>query len=90
MSIKTTEDWWALAYETIPRLHPYALQHGVTFDTGEAMRMFYDERHAELHGVFEKLHVDLPDSPEIRHRPFFDLCDLCSEYWVFDLDAEQG
>lgn len=37
-----------------------------------------------LHRRFEQIWSWLPDSPSIHRHPFGRLCDLCSEYCVFD------
>lgn len=87
MSIETQEDWIELAKKTIPLLPDYLNEFGsikyVVLDELFA-RFLADENWDELHNLFEQMWQWLPDSPSIRHRPFFDLCDLCSEYKVWE------
>jgi hypothetical protein len=84
MIIKDRDDWIELAAKTLPKLPDYA----ATFDCGWsntlAMSYFEAGNMRALHGLFQMLWADLPDSPDIRFHPFFDLCDLCSEDWALE------
>lgn len=87
MIIKTKEDWIELAKATAPKMADYMVQHGNCdpFVVEEEMtRLVKEEDWHKLHRYFEDIWTWLPDSPSIRHHPFGDLCDLCSEFWVFD------
>lgn len=86
-TINTKTDWILLAEQTVPKLAAYADQNGCTFDEREAVELLELRSYETLHRRFEKLWGDLPDRPEIRFQPFFDLCDLCSEIWVFEEDG---
>lgn len=82
-TINDRADWWQLAGDTIPLLPQYAAENGCAFDAGYAKAALTDRSHVILKRMFERLWRDLPDSSSIRYHPFGDLCDLCSEYWVF-------
>lgn len=90
MIIKTQEDWWKLANETIPLIEDYILvlinntSNKIPEKIKEAEHYIKDKDHRKLHIWFETLWDALPDRPDIRFGPFFDICDLCSEYWVFE------
>ena len=83
MRINTQDDWYEGAATVIPKLDSYADEFGLTFDQTRATQLLNDKNHAELWSMFQKLWEDLPDRPDIHITPFHDLCDLCSEYWVF-------
>ena len=82
-TINNQIDWWNLATATIPLLSQYAAENGCDFDERYAKAALSDRSHVILKRMFEKLWRDLPDNSSIRYHPFGDLCDLCSEYWVF-------
>jgi hypothetical protein len=82
--IKYQENWWESAAITIPKLPAYAAQHGCDFNDEEALACLAKKDHMRLYDMFNGLWHDLPNNVSIRHQPFFDLCDLCSEYWVFE------
>jgi hypothetical protein len=87
MIIKTQEDWITLAGSTIPLLPAYMSEFGNIdeYKAGDHLLALYEAKNwPELHTRFEEIWAWLPDTSSIRHRPFFDLCDLCSEYWVFE------
>lgn len=87
MAIETQDDWIELALKTIPLLPDYLSEFGsIKFDFLESMmaQLVNDANWDDLHKLFEEMWQWLPDTPSIRHRPFFDLCDLCSEYKVWE------
>jgi hypothetical protein len=86
MSLTSPDDWWFIAGKIIYKLKPYAASFGISFNEEEAVLAMDNEDHDKLHEMLEDLHAALPDNMSIRRQPFFDLCDLCSEHWVFDLD----
>jgi hypothetical protein len=90
MTIRTQDDWWNLATDTVPLLPDYARKLGFDFDLGYAKAALSDRSHTVLKRMFEKLWRDLPDTRSIRHYPFGNLCDLCSEYWVFEDEHEEA
>jgi hypothetical protein len=81
--IRTQDDWWKSAKETLPLLPDYASSFGRNWDAEKAEKALADRNWMQLYRLFEKLWADLPDSPIIHIHPFGDLCDLCSESWVF-------
>jgi len=88
MIIRTPEDWFKLADKTIGRLPDYASEFMTDFDADKATGLLKAAKDSgqepdELHSMFETLWSELPDHPAIHTGPFNDLCDLCSEYWVF-------
>jgi hypothetical protein len=83
--IKTKDDWWALAKEVMPQLKEYMREFDIGLTNFEAAEQALNEGDAHtLHRLFEFCWGALPDSESIRFGPFFDLCDLCSEVWVFN------
>jgi len=85
MIIKTKEDWIELAKRTAPKMPEYMSQHGngMTSKVEEEMTKLVDaEDWKKLHSRFEEIWSWLPDRSDIRHHPFSDLCDLCSEGWA--------
>ena len=86
MNIKTQEDWIVLARKTIPLLGDY-VEEFKQIDRGKFEAELQDcldkQDWQRLHQRFEDIWFALPDIPSIRHRPFFDLCDLCSEWEVW-------
>ena len=87
MTIETLEDWVELAKKTIPLLPEYLDEfRPVQIDVLEDMcaELVEKEDWNELWHLFNNMYNFLPDTPGIRHRPFFDLCDLCSEYKVWE------
>ena len=88
MIIKTQDDWWKLAIATLPLVKDYILEltDGTFSDIidkriEEASGYIENKNHKELYVWFHGLWSALPDREEIRVRPFFDICDLCSEYY---------
>jgi hypothetical protein len=89
-SIRSQDDWWKSANETLPRLPEYALENGCDWNVAKAELALREKDWRKLSSMFERLWADLPDSPSIRYGAFGDLCDLCSEIWVFtDTLSEQ-
>lgn len=84
MTIETQEDWWNLADKMLPRLHYYAAGFGLGRITENLMILLEKREVWPLHSLFEELWGALPDSESIRTDVFHDLCDLCSEVWVFE------
>jgi hypothetical protein len=83
MIIKTPDDWWELAEETLPKLPEYARRFMTNYDREKAERLLKAKDHRQLHSLLETLWFELPETPAIRIEPFNSLCDLCSEHWVF-------
>jgi len=81
--IKTKQDWIDLARKTLPKLSDYAREHGRQFEEEKAIGLLDRGMYLSLHSILQSLWMRLPDHRDIRHGPFFDLCDLCSEDWVF-------
>lgn len=92
MSIKTKDDWIELAKSTAPKMPDYMAEFSGNVDPSmveaELTRLIDAEDWHALHGRFEEIWSWLPDRPDIRHHPFGDLCDLCSESWAIYEDAE--
>jgi hypothetical protein len=88
-SIHNQDDWWKSANDTLPRLPEYALENGCDWNVAKAEKAYRDRDWQKLRSMFGKLWADLPDSPSIRYGAFGDLCDLCSEAWVFEDDLEE-
>ena len=90
MIIKTKEDWITLAKQTVPLLADYMSEFNWSVDPDmvnqELGGLLEKEDWKSLYGRFNEIWSWLPDNRSIRHHPFFDLCDLCSEYWVFEED----
>jgi len=84
MDIKNKEDWWIAARAILPHLKGYAKSFDINFDDNAANEELVYQDHRSLYQRLHSLWFDLPDCKEIRRLPFFDLCDLCSEYWVFE------
>lgn len=84
MTIQSQTDWWALAHVALPAMRDYALEFDCAFNEDAANEELTRQEHAKLWARFQQLWSDLPDHPSIRIYPFGPLCDLCSEYWVFD------
>lgn len=92
MIIKTRQDWIDLAKTTAPKMPEYMAEFSGAVDPGmveaEMERLLTAEDWEGLHGRFEEIWPWLPDSPDIRHHPFGDLCDLCSEGWAIYEEVE--
>jgi len=88
MEIKNREDWIALAKQTVPLLPEYMADMHGNVDAGaveEVLSVLLEgENWMGLCSKFNEIWSRLPDASYIRRRPFFDLCDLCSESWVLE------
>lgn len=89
MIIETKEHWIQLAKDTVPLLPDYMYDESPgrvdpSMVATELNRLLEAEDWKALHGRFNEIWEWLPDRPSIRRHPFGDLCDLCSEYWVFE------
>jgi hypothetical protein len=88
MEIKTKEDWVALAKQTVPEIPAYMAEFSGNVDPAkvddELTKLVADENWWQLHNRFEQIWNWLPDDMSIHRGPFNDLCDLCSEFWVFE------
>lgn len=88
MSIRTKSDWIAAAKYVVPLLPEYMASQSGAIDPckveAELGRLLAAEDWETLYGRFEEIWSWLPDSPSIHRHPFSHLCDLCSEYWVFE------
>ena len=96
MNIRTPEDWWLIAIakrkdfeETCTLVYSDAAQCNAEL---KAMRVAYDVRNADmLHDTLERIWANAPDKPIIHHWPSWGaLCNLCSEFWVFQNDSAEG
>lgn len=87
MIIDTKEKWIQTAQEVVPLLPDYMAEFSGQVDTlmveAELTRLLNNQDWKMLHKRFNEIWFWLPDNSSIRHHPFFKLCDLCSEYWVF-------
>ena len=84
MRITSQGDWWFVAGLIAPRLPAYTAEFpGVSWDAPAFDSAMAAGDHDKCWRMMQKLWEDLPDDPSIRHAPFFDLADLCSEVWVF-------
>lgn len=88
MNIRTKEDWIELARVTVPLLPEYMSdQLGNRIDPilaeNALNQNLIEENWEALHQKFQDIWEALPDKPSIHRYPFGNLCDLCSEYWVF-------
>lgn len=84
MIIKDKNDWVELARVTLPLVPEYASSNGVKWDALKAEHSLGVGKYGTLYRMLETLWQDLPDHAGIRRRPFFDICDLCSECWVLE------
>lgn len=91
MTILTKEDWITEAKAVVPLLPEYMVSQNGNVNPGmveaELGRLLAAEDWPVLHGKFNEIWSWLPDSPSIRRHPFGRLCDLCSEFWVFDEES---
>lgn len=85
--IDSKEKWMRIAKEIVPLLPDYMAEMR---DVDKEMierdlnGLVEKEDWAKLYERFQDIWFWLPDKPHIRHGPFFNLCDLCSEYlWIF-------
>lgn len=85
-SIRSQADWWAYAEAACKQLPEYAAEMCRGWDESKAAEALAGKDYVTLHVMCERLWADLPDSPGIHWGPFGTLCDLCSEYWVFEGD----
>ena len=87
MKIETKEDWITLATKIIPDIPAYMANESGQVQPemvkAELTKLLEAKDWDKLHTCFEEIWDWLPDRPSIRHYPFFDICYLCSEYWVF-------
>ena len=87
MRIETKEDWIKLATKIIPDIPKYMADHSGQVQPemveAELTKLLEAKDWEKLHTRFEEIWNWLPDNASIRYYPFFDICDLCSEYWVF-------
>lgn len=92
MTIRSRQDWVDLAKATAPKMPSYMAEFSGNIQPSmiEAeMTSLVEARDWEkLHQRFEEIWSWLPDDPSIRHHPFGDLCDLCSESWALYEAAE--
>lgn len=79
-----TNDWWGMAETIVPQLRDYAKQFDIDFDEADANELIIYKDHRSLFKVLHNLWFDLPDCKEICQGPFYSLCELCSEYWIFE------
>jgi hypothetical protein len=80
--LDTPEDWWKLVDTVEPQLWEYGLMLGVGWPHIFAVELMASKDHEKLWHLLNDFWYALPDIRAIRTGPFFDLCDLCSEYPV--------
>lgn len=84
--IENRQDWIESAKITAPKMPDYMSEFSGNVDASkveaEMTRLIDAEDWKALHGRLEEIWSWLPDDPSIRHHPFGDLCDLCSEAWA--------
>lgn len=92
MGINSKQDWIDLARVTAPKMSAYMSEFSGNIQPdmvdAEMDRLLAAEDWKALHGRFEEIWAWLPDDPSIRHHPFGDLCDLCSEVWAINKAEE--
>lgn len=88
MGIQTKEDWIETAKVVVPLLPEYMAEESGQVDPGMVETELTKHMEAEdwpmLHQRLNEIWAWLPDRPSIHRRPFSQLCDLCSEFWVFE------
>jgi len=88
MNIRTKEDWIAEARYVVPLLPEYMAEISGQADPGMIEAELSKHLEAEDWGMllkrFNEIWNWLPDRPDIHRHPFGNLCDLCSESWVFE------
>jgi hypothetical protein len=98
--IKTQKDWWKVWEENRSEIYEIANMVGFDVDAvlGESiysvsykLNFATTERmHREVHVFLELIWHKAPDIPIIHTWPgWSDLCDLCSEYWVFEEESNE-
>ena len=91
MTIKTQEDWWNTAKKTLPRMPDYASEVSLyAWDQVAAQKAYGNRDYKALHRLLFEFWWRLPDTASIRKGPFFDMCDLLSENWVFEKENKLG
>lgn len=90
MVIKTPEDWWKLVETQWPKLHRILCNFVPVEELGKAESAKANKNWASLWTCFQHAWFAAPDSPEIHSIPGWgDLCDLCSENWVFEIQCPE-
>ncbi|MDE3796957.1 hypothetical protein I7G59_06365 [Sinorhizobium meliloti] len=88
MTINTKEDWIAEARYVVPLLPEYMAsvsgQADPSMIEAELNKHLAAEDWKMLYRRFNEIWSWLPDRPDIHRHPFGRLCNLCSEYWVFE------
>jgi hypothetical protein len=90
MIIKTKDDWWKLYEQNIDNTMGYQqMIYDIPEATKDQMLQWLHKRDWQAATKFlDQVWIDAPDSPVIHTWPgWHDLCDLCSESWVFHEDA---
>jgi hypothetical protein len=82
MGIWSKEDWWREVTIILPELPMYANCFNIEFDIETAYLHLLNNDHVSLFKQLYTLWNDLPDKPEIYCPVFYELSDICSEYWV--------
>lgn len=94
MDIKTPEDWWTLAIERRDDFKKvcklvYSDPDRCNAEIKIMDAAYQDKNHDMLHYTLEQIWSDAPDAPMIHQWPsWFQLCDLCSEFWVFGEESK--
>jgi hypothetical protein len=85
MRIKTPDDWWELVEQEWHDLRKTLIMFLDKSQVEDAKRYIENKNHSSLHTLFEEAWYQAPDDGAIHFIPGWgNLCDLCSEFWVFD------
>lgn len=82
----TADDWWDTVAHVSPALPSYASTWRIAWNESKFEQSISERDRAGVQTELHRLWSELPDSPEIRRGPFFDVCDLLSESWVLEED----
>ena len=90
MLIKTPDDWWELVENEWFDLRKILIRFLDISQVYDAGRYIKSKNYSSLHNLFEEAWYQAPDNPEIHDIPGWgNLCDLCSEFWVFDTPEQE-
>ncbi len=85
MDINTQDDWWVSLHTNLARFREtFFLIYGDTKRHDALVQASEAKDHETAHNILEEAWAAAPDSSKIHGWPGWGaLCDLCSEYWVF-------
>ena len=87
MNIDTQEDWWECLGNNLNNIKEITKKVGLfTEDKWDYfLKLRSDKDHKNIHKILEQIWNEAPDNRVIhKWRGWGNLCDLCSEYWVFE------